>query len=98
MPGPRYWWLERADEETLIVERPTHQPPAGPLPNRVRDRPSPQAGRDRAPNLDRLRVYRAGLIRKAALQRRGSAGRKAVEARLVKLTAEILKLELRGER
>lgn len=102
MQGPRYWWQEPVDDvETLVAE-----PSAPPHPARsARHTPIgsgagslPQGERERAPDLDRLRVYRSELIRKASLRKRGSASRKAVEARLVKVTADILKLELRGQR
>jgi hypothetical protein len=44
--------------------------------------------------VDDLLLRRAGLIREALTHKRGTAKRRAIEARLVTITAELLRLEI----
>ena len=80
MTGPRYWWLDYDDGDTAV----------DPSPPERRSPYWPPRG-----DLDQLRRYRAELTRKAALQPRGSARRRETEKTLVRVTAQMLRLELR---
>jgi hypothetical protein len=79
--APRYWWQDRDDDEDGEV---LTEPPG-----------APPASRPCAPTpAERLRAYRAELIRRAALYTPRNGRRIEIEARLVEVTAELLRMEL----
>lgn len=82
---PRYWWQDWEDDagDTILA------PAASPPPAAPRPRSLLQA--DPA----RLTLYREQLTRKALLLPRGGARRRAVEKQVAKITADLLRIELK---
>ena len=91
MTGPRYWWQEPVEEdgEVVVAASSTHHASHGPS--------SPQGGGTKA-DPARLKQYREALRGRALLQPRGSVRRREIEKRLCKVTAELLRAELKERR
>ncbi len=81
----RYWWQEPVEDEGDVALVPPAAPPVAP--------PKPPAA-DPA----RLTRYREELRGRALLQPRASVKRREIEKRLCKVTADLLRAELKGRR